>query len=182
MEDLYTKVRLLMPFRSYRGSRRRSGMRPVIQSYKKVINVAPASYTAGFQNVLFAKGTDSVAQGQTSASDNAVVTGSLVKFVEVQFACVNLAAAAAFITPSLQYVLSGQTTIDPRSVGGSPQRNQVLFQTCLASGESQSVNRVFKFKIPKKFQRLKEGMEWGFVWANSATVTAVIQIVYKTYR
>ncbi len=141
--------------------------------------MAPASYTVGFQNVSFAVGIDGIAIGQTTPTDGNVPTGSRIDYVEVQFACVNLAAAAAFITPSLQYTKAGQIFIDPRVVGGDALRNQVLHQTCLAAGEGQNVNRVFKFKIPKKFQRLVEGMSWSFTWANSAAVTATIVVIYK---
>ncbi len=167
-----------MPYRSYRGSRRRRSPRHFGKTYKKVLNIIPASYTSGFANAIIMTGVDGAAIGQTSNTDGSVPTGSHISTIIVQFAAVNLAAAACFIGTTLQYKLEGQSFIDPTAVGGDPQRNQVLNQNCLAAGESQSVNRTFAFKIPKQFQRLKEGMKWSFTWSTNATVSATLQIIY----
>ncbi len=181
MEGLSGRIRLR--YRGYsRHSGRRSGVRPVIQSFKKVINAIPASYTAGFQNVVFAAGVDSVAAGQTSNTDNQVPTGSMIKGVTVQFAAVNLTAVANFVNLTLQYNLASQAFVDPMAVGGNHKRNQVLFQKCIAAGDNQNVNFSKYFKIPRQFQRIREGMEWSFTWSNDATISATVQIIYKFYR
>ncbi len=161
-----------------RGFRSR-GTRPIIKTYKKVINVVPASYAAGFSNIIFAVGKDSITMGQTSNTDGDVPTGSIIEYVEVQFCAVNLVAAACFINFSLQYTLSGQNPIDPSIIGGSPQRNQVLNQGLLCGGLAQNIKLVKKYKLPKKFQRLREGMKWTFNWDTSATVSAAAQLIYK---
>lgn len=170
-----------MRYRSYRGSRRRSMSAPV-RSFKKVINVIPASYGAGFNTTVVALGTDSLTSGQTSATDGGVPTGCRIKYIEFQFAAVNLAAVACVINTSIQYVMPAQTAIDPITAGGSNRRNQVLHLDMFASGDNQNVNRVYRIKIPKKFQRLSEGMSWTFSFRNSATVTAAIQVIYKFYQ
>ncbi len=173
-----------MPYRSYRGSRRRSSMRPrqVVQSYKKVILHASASFTAGFQQEVMSTGVDSVAAGQTSATDVNVPTGAVITNMEIQFAAANVAAAACFINANVQYVQNNQTLQDPDTIGGNPQRNQVLYTKLYSVGEGQNSTFIIKFKIPKKFQRVREGMSWLFVWNNSASITRKMQVIYKFYR
>ncbi len=168
-------------FRSYRGSRSRS-IQPVIQSYKKVILHINASFTAGFAQEQLAVGTDSVAAGQTSATDTAVPTGSIIKFIEVQFAVSNVVSTPCYMDVTLQYFLGGQTVIDPHIVGGSNQRNQVLHMDMYQVGGDQNANRRYRFKIPKKFQRIREGMTWTIGWRNTATVNRQVQAIYKFYR
>ncbi len=157
-------------------------MRPVIQSFKKVLNMAVASFTAGFQSEFLAIGVDSVAAGQTTATDHQVPTGSIIKYIEIQLVVANLAAAAGFIDATIQYRLAGQVFINPRFIGGSNQRNQVLKQSLFSVGEGQNSTHVIKFKVPKKFQRIREGMEWALVWGNGSSVTREIQVIYKFYR
>ncbi len=170
--------------RGYRGGRRRSSSRlsSVVQSYKKVIFRIEASFSSGFQNEQIALGVDSVAAGQTSATDPNVPTGSIIKYIEVQFAASNVVLTPCFLNCTLQYVLSGQTTVDPNLVGGHAQRNQVLHMDMFTIGEGQNSTHKFKFKIPKKFQRLREGMAWHLAWRNSATVSRQVQMIYKFYR
>ncbi len=168
--------------RGFRGSRRRSGPRPVIQSYKKVLYYAGASFTAGFQTEFIAQGVDSVAAGQTGPTDVQVPTGSIIKYVEVQFAANNPSAAAVYLNCTLQYTRSNQNMLDPGVVGGHAQRNQVLHMDLFSVGHDQNSTHKFKFKIPKHLQRLQEGMDWGLTWANDATVGRTVQIIYKFYR
>ncbi len=142
----------------------------------------PASYGAGFQNVIFLKGVDSTAAGQTSKTDGDVPTGAILKSVTVQFAGVNLTALACFVNMSLQYNLANQAFIDPDTVGGNHIRNQILHLKLISAGPNQNVNFSRTFKIPKRFQRVQEGKEWSFTWANTASISAKIQIIYKFYR
>ncbi len=167
--------------RGFRGGRKRS-MRPVIQSYKKVINHAEASFTSGFTNDRVALGVDSVAAGQSTATDTQVPTGSIIKYFEIQFACHNATEAPLFINCSVQYVLGGQTAIDPDAVGGNAQRNQVLHQDLFSVGANQNSTHKFKFRVPGKFQRLREGMAWQLTWSTNASVTRTVQMIYKFYR
>ncbi len=168
--------------RGFRGSRRRSGPRPVVQSQKVVLNFLDASFSAGFSTEQLAVGVDAVAAGQTSVTDANIPTGSMLKFIEVQFAVNNAAATAAYVTCSLQYKLVGQSFIDPSVVGGSKQRNQVLHMDLFSVGQNQNSTHKFKFKIPKGFQRIREGMSWGLTWNNSQTVNRRALVIYKYYR
>lgn len=168
-----------MYHRGSRGSRRRSGPRPFVKTFKKVINSGQASVTSGANDEVIAVGVDAIAPGQTTVTDANCPTGSRIRFIEVQFVAVNLLAGAAFINCSFQYTLNGQGILDPNLAGGNPQRNQILHQEMFSAGPDQNSNHKFRIKIPPKFQRLREGMTWRLVWNGSGTVTRIVQSIYK---
>lgn len=166
-----------------RGGRRGRGLATVVQSFKKVINVAPASVAAGANNLnTFIIGTDSTAAGQTSAIDGAVPTGSIVKYVTIQLASQNLVNVASFQHVALQFLRSGQVNVSPNVVGGNPQRNQVIMQDMYCVGQNQNVNRTYRVKIPKRFQRIQEGTIWRCITQCDTISTQATQIIYKFYR
>ncbi len=168
---------------SRRMGRRSSGMAPIIQSYKKVLNFAPASRTAAtdIQHTLVT-GVDSVAAGQTSVTDSGVPTGAKVKFIEIQFAAGNPTTTPLYLNTAIEMIESGQSIIPPLVVGGHPQRNQVMHQTLVQIGERQNFNRVFKFKVPPRFQRVREGRTWRFVYNGDVVYNTSLQVIYKFYR
>ncbi len=158
-------------------------MAPVIQSFKKVLNGAPASRAASTDITRFlSTGTDSVAAGQTSVGDALVPTGSIIKFIEIQWSASNLAAVACFVHVCIQQTHAGQSPVSPLTVGGSPQRNQVFFQAMYLIGKDQNSNHVFRFKVPKKFQRVREGDNWQFVTNGDTVYADATQVIYKFYR
>ncbi len=157
-------------------------MRAPIQSYKKVIFYAEASQASGFDNHLISNGVDSVAAGQTTATDVQVPTGAILKYFEVQFLISNVVSTPCYINCTIQYKLATQSFIDPVLVGGNAQRNQVLHTDMFSVGANQSSTHKFKFKVPKKFQRVRESMQWAIVWRTNATVNRQVQIIYKFYR
>ncbi len=165
--------------RGFRGGRRRSSPRPIVKTYKKVLNFAEASFAAGLRAETFVTGVDSVAIGQTSLTDANVPTGARIKFIEIQMPITNAVDQTAYINCSLQYKLSGQALADPDGVGGHPQRNQVLHQELFQVGFNQNSTHKFKLRIPKQFQRLREGMVWILAWSNSNTVNRRLQVIYK---
>ncbi len=167
--------------RGFRGTRRRT-IRPVIQSYKKVLIFADASFGAGFNNQFILAGVDDVAAGQTTPTDNKVPTGSIVKYFEIQFALANNVATPIYINCTIQYKLAGQSFIDPELVGGNQQRNQVLHMDLFSVGANQNSTHKFKFKVPKQFQRCRDGMQWAMVWHTTGTINNKTQIIYKFYR
>lgn len=171
-----------MPRRT--GYRRRpSRTRSVIQSYKKVLNFAPASHAAGAQAIFtLTNGVDSIAAGQTSVADGNIPTGSVVKFIEIQFSTVNLISVASFMHLTIQQVHSGQSAIAGNAVGGNPQRNQVFHQEMLSLGQDQNNNRKVRFMIPKKFQRVREGDRWQWTVTCDTIWTDALQVIYKFYR
>lgn len=147
------------------------------------MNDAPASRTAA-TNQIFAvvTGVDNATVGQSTAVDSNVPTGAIVKYIEFQLAMQNLVNVAAFAHVTIQYKLANQNNVSPNVVGGNPQRNQVLHQDLFCIGQNQNVNRTYKFKIPKKFQRVREGMIWQLVWQGDQIHTAAAQAIYKFYR
>ncbi len=168
--------------RGYRGSRRRSIPKVAVNSFKKVLNFKSASFTAGFTNEQFLIGVDGSAQTQTTNVDGNITTGSIFKYAEIQFCISNVVSTAVYINCTIQYRLSGQSFIDPDLVGGNPQRNQILHQELFVVGANQNSTHKFKFKVPKRFQRVREGMAWSVVWRTNATVNRETQIIYKVYR
>ncbi len=156
-------------------------MKPVIRSYKKVIHFVNASFSAGFQTENIAIAKDASTNKQTSATDTDVPTGNVIKFIESQIAISNVVGVPCYINCTLQYILGGQSFIDPNTVGGSNQRNQVLHMSLYSIGQFQNSNHTFKVKIPKRFQRMREGMQWGLVWRTSASVNRESQHIYKFY-
>lgn len=144
--------------------------------------MANASFSAGFQQEQLVQGVDSVAAGQVSATDANVPTGCHVKFIEVQFAVHNSVETPCFVNCSVQYILQSQTSQNPDLLGGNAQRNQVIHQDMFSVGALQNSTHKFKIKIPKRFQRIKEGTQWLLVWSNTATVNRALQVVYKFYR
>ncbi len=168
-----------MYHRGSRGFRRRSTPRPIVHTFKKVLNFLPASFAAGFTNEPFALGKDSQTLEQVTNIDGDIPTGAILKYFEIQFALANLVEAACFINCTIQYKLAGQSFIDPDAVGGNNQRNQVLHQDLFSVGGFQNSTHKFKFKVPKKFQRMRENMEWSLVWSTTASINRMSQIIYK---
>lgn len=178
-------VSYLMPRFNRRRGRRSGGMRlgNVIQSYKKVLNFAPISHAAAavVQDVIVT-GVDSAAMGQTGVTDPNVPTGSVIKFIEIQYSANNLVNTSSFLHLAVQYTNAGQTPLSPNVVGGNPQRNQVFWQMLISLGLNQNQNRVIKFKIPPKYQRIREGTSWFVSQTGTAIWTKAIQVIYKAYR
>lgn len=167
----------------YRRRRRATAPRNVIQSFKKVLNQAPASHAAAAVVTTFLSvGTDSVAAGQTSAVDTQVPTGSVIKQIEIQHSAVNLVGIASFMHVSIQRTHAGQSPITPNAIGGSNQRNQVFFQKLYSLGQDQIHNATYKFKVPKKYQRVREGDNWQFTITCDTIWSDAVQVIYKFYR
>ncbi len=151
----------------------------MITTFKKIINFAPASFTAGFNNQVLISGKDNISPKQTSATDGECPTGSRVKYMEIQFCVSNVVSAPCYINCSVQYIIAGQTFNDPDVLGGDPQRNQVLHQDLFTVGANQNSTHKFKFKIPPKYQRIRENMQWAMVWSTNVSVNQTSQTIYK---
>ena len=162
--------------------RRRRSMTSTVQSFKKVLNHAPASFGAGSRTLNMTTGTDSVAAGQTSPTDSQVPTGAILKFIEIQISYGQISGGAVFAHCSIQLLRANQTAIASNVVGGNPQRNQVFHQMMYQLGINQNFNRTIKFRIPKKFGRVREGDKWIWEITSSGTLTQAHQFIYKFYR
>ncbi len=173
-----------MPYHRFsRPMGRRSSLGTVIRSYKKVLNFAAASHVAAtvIESVLVT-GVDAIAPGQASPTDGAVPTGSSLKYILIQYSAANATSALAFLHYSVQRLLSGQAAVSPLVVGGNPQRNQVHIQGMTTIGANQNTNRTIKFKIPKKYQRVREGDRWIFNRSADLLWGDAVQIIYKFYQ
>ncbi len=129
-----------------------------------------------------ATGVDSVAAGQTGVIDPNCPTGCVIKFFEIQTAIQNLTGGATFIHFIIQRTHSGQSALAANIVGGNPQRNQVFFQKLVGLGTDQNGNWTFRFKVPKKYQRLREGDNWSFGSTVDTSHSSATQVIYKFYR
>lgn len=157
--------------------------RNVIQSYKKVLNQALISRgSASDLDFNLTSGVDSIAAGQTGVIDADVPTGSVVKYIEILLAFTNLVAVSNILNFGIQLVHSGQTPVSMLTVGGNPQRNQVFRQYLKSIGKEQNSNFTIKFKVPPKFQRIREGDRWVFSRNGSAVFAEAFEVHYKFYR
>lgn len=169
----------------FRGSRRgRSfGMRPVIQSFKMIVNQAPASVAAATNFIMqISIGEDSAAAGQTSAVDTGVPTGSIIKYIDIRIGVMNIVENPAFAHVAIQYRPTGDPTVVPNVVGGNPSRNHILLQDLFTVGQNQNVNRIYRFKIPKSMQRVREGDRWQISIICNQAMNIAGQFIYKFYR
>ncbi len=160
---------------------RRSMPRNPIQSYKQAVQNAPASTVSGIVNHPLVIGVDNYTG--PSAANNEVPTGAVVSLFDIQVVTQNnVSAQAVFLWASIQQTRSGQSPLDPRSLGGNPQRNQTFKQMLYVIGTGQNSRMHWRFKIPKKFQRVREGDQWVLSLNADQTTVRASQIVYKFYR
>jgi hypothetical protein len=117
-----------------------------------------------------------------SAANNEVPTGAVVKYIDIQGAVTNLVSQSAYVWVSIEHLRSGQVVTDPRATGGSPQRNQIHLQLLRMIGKDQNQNFHIKFKIPSKFQRVREGDSWQLVINSDVVTGQAWQMIYKFYR
>lgn len=155
--------------------------RQVIQSYKQVKNVAPVSRVAATQiNTTLATGVDNYTG--PSAANEEVPTGAIIKNFDIQIGAMNLVGVASFFWVTVQLLRSGQSATPGRAQGGDPQRNQVFLTIQRTMGDNQNTNIPIKFKVPRKFQRIREGDIWIVTTECNQIYTEAIQIIYKFYR
>ena len=164
--------------------RRRSSMTPrtVIQSYKKVLDHAPESLTVNKHTIILSKGLDSITAGQVTPTDADVPVGSVIKGFSIDLAFINIGNTDCFVWVTIQQVHSGQVAVNPRVVGGNPQRNQVFRQIMRGIPPDTNANMHINFKIPKRFQRVRDGDQWAIHYENSEVVSRTAEIIYKFYR
>ncbi len=165
--------------RHYRLNRNRSSVPRYSKKYKKVLDYATTSIAAGTKtDYTLVFGTDSIAVGQTGPTDVAVPTGAHITGFLVMFTSTNLVSITANTHIAFQLTRSGQSTVDPRLVGGNPQRNQVFKQALFTVGQNQNSNHQWYFKIPKMFGRVREGDGWHFTVFNDVIATQTVKIIY----
>ncbi len=152
-----------------------------IQSYKQISVDGPASRAAATNIVhLVAQGVDNYA-GPTAAN-NEVPTGAKISSVLLLLGFTNLVAISALLHLNFQFLRSGQSVIVPGAIGGNPQRNQVTDTRMFFLGQNQNSNLMMIIKVPKIFQRIREGDTWRLVYRCDAVFASATQAIYKFYR
>ncbi len=151
------------------------------RSVKYVIDEAQT--TSGVAKVLFSvvAGGDNATLGQTSGTDITIPTGAKVKQINFMTCWGSITGVSTFLHWSIQLIHSGQSSVDPTAVGGSPLRTNVMMQGMQCIGDKQNATVDVKYKIPKRFWRLKDGDQWAFVSKSSTNVDTVKQAIYKVF-
>ncbi len=164
-----------------RRSRRGLRVRPV-QSFKNVVDIAPTSNVAATKiDYEIVEGVDAAA-GQANAADPSVPTGSTIKSIVVSFPTQNLVNVAAFMHVTIQRFHTQQTSLPPNLVGSSSRRNQVFWQRLVSIGTNQNQTLYFRFRVPRGFQRVREGDKWTLTFQCDQIFQSAAQFIYKYYR
>ncbi len=152
-----------------------------IQSYKQISVDGPASRLAA-TNIIhtFAKGLDNYV-GPT-AVNNEMPTGAKVFRIIIMLAFSNLVAINALLHFDIQWNRSSSPIVTPGAVGGNPNRNQITDTRMFFIGKEQNSNLMFSVKVPRIYQRVREGDTWSLVYRCDAVFTSATQVIYKFYR
>ncbi len=150
-----------------------------MRTYKKQINHIIVS-AAGLLAHDVVVGVDSLALGQTSITDPNVPTGTKIRGITVMVSISNPSTLSLEYGFNLQYLVAGQTAnVNPLAVGGDAQRNQVIKSWHGIVAQDTMVNVTKYVKIPKQFQRMREGMRWRLVSDSSVSREHAEQFIYK---
>jgi len=173
-------LRRVVPFHRNTNRRRTSGMNP-IQSYKQVSVDGPASRAAA-TNIIhsYLAGVDNYA-GPTAANSE-VPTGARVMSVLVMATFSNLVGISALLHFDLQCHRANTPIVVPGVQGGNPERNTVIHTRMFFIGQNQNTSLMFRVKIPRIYQRIREGDSFNIVYRCDAIFTSATQVIYKFYR
>ncbi len=152
-----------------------------IQSYKQVSVDGPASRAAA-TNILHGILTGVDNYTGPSAANNEVPTGAKVMSVLVMATFSNLVLISALLHLHIQFFRTGTPVVTPGAVGGSSSRNTIVSTKMFFIGQNQNTSLVFLVKIPKIFQRIREGDTWNIVYRADAVFASATQVIYKFYR
>ncbi len=152
-----------------------------IQSYKQISVDGPASRAAATNishTVLV--GVDNYTG--PSAANNEVPTGAKVMSILIMACFTNLVSVSALLHLNFQCVRAGITGVTPGVIGGTPQRNTVVFTQMKFLGQNQNSNFMWLIKIPRIYQRIREGDVFNLTYRNDAVFASATQAIYKFYR
>lgn len=156
-------------------------IRPRVHTFKKIIYHAEASVAAATKNDFeIAKGVDDVNPKQATNIDTDVPTGSTITDIYVWLTQTNLVSVANTSAVTMQMVQAGQAgTVNPFSMGGNSQRNQIYKTKFHMLGKDQNVNTAWHFKVPRKYQRMREGQIWRLTTNCTQIRTEACMAIYK---
>ncbi len=152
------------------------------RSAKYIVNRAGATEAAGIIVSAIVQGTDNTTLGQSSSTDTNVPVGCKVKVFDIFMPKVNLGAATAnFIIWSIQRLESGQAVTNPSSAGGNPLRKNIMMMGMLGLGAGQNNSLHIRYKVPKRLQRMGDGVNWQIVNDNGLAVSTKYMVIYKVF-
>ncbi len=153
----------------------------VIQSYKQISVDGPASRAAATTIVhTFVNGIDNYV-GPTG-TNNAVPTGAKIMSIIIFASFTNLVSISSLMHLNVQMRRGGIAGVTPGNVGGAAQRNTVIFTDMKFLGQNQNSNFIYRLKIPKMFQRIREGDSWEIRYQTDSVFASATQVIYKFYR
>ncbi len=151
------------------------------RSVKYVIDEVQGTSQTTTQSFELAKGVDDETLGQSSATDNSVPTGVKIRQFNIMTCWGSITGVSTFLHWSIQRLSSSQNAIDPTAVGGNPLRTNVMMQGMICIGDKQNATLDIKYKVPKKFWRIKDGDRWMLTTKSSTNVDTVKQVIYKVF-
>jgi len=153
-----------------------SALQPIV-SYKTITVDGPASRSAATNiDHDFATGVDAA-----TATTN-IQTGSKIMSILIFASFTNLVAVSSLLHFNVGIVRGGSTFPTPGAIGGSITRNQIFFTHQAFLGKEQNSNFVFRLKIPKIFQRMREGDILRIRYRCDTVFASCTQVIYKSYR
>ncbi len=152
-----------------------------IQSFKQITVDGPASRAAA-TNIThrFVLGIDNYA-GPTATNDE-VPTGAKVMSATLFMSFSNLVSINALLHYHIQCLRFGGAIVTPGVQGGSPLRNTVIHTGMLFIGKEQNTNLQLNIKIPRIYQRIREGDQFFIVYRCDAVFASATEVLYKFYR
>ncbi len=152
-----------------------------IQSFKQITVDGPASRAAAtdIQHV-FAQGVDNYTG--PSAANNEIPTGAKIMSVDIQLAFSQLVSQTTNIAFAIEVIGPSQGVVTPNAQGGNSMRNQVIYTKNFFVGREQNTNFHIRVKIPRVYQRVKEGTLYIIVSRGDTVFASVTQAIYKFYR
>ncbi len=148
---------------------------------KYVVDEAQGTSGTGKKDFILDVGTDNATLGQTGGGDTAVPTGAKIKQFNILTCWGSITGVSTFMHWAIELIHTGQTSVDPTSVGGNPLRNAVMMQGMICIGDKQNATLDIKYKVPKNFWRIKDGDRWMLVTKSSTNVDTVKQCIYKVF-
>ncbi len=169
-----------MPFHT-RRRRNYSRNLQVIQSYKQISVDGPASRAAATTiNHQLLTGVDNYTG--PSAANSEVPTGAKVMSILIMACFTNLVSVSALLHLNVQLLRTGTPGVTPGAIGGVNTRNTVIFTHMVFLGQDQNSNFVWRLKIPKIYQRIREGDLWQIRYRADTVFASATQTIYKFYR
>ncbi len=151
------------------------------RSVKYVLDEVQGTSTTGTVSFELAKGVDDETLGQTNGQDTSVPTGVKIKQFNIMSCWGSITGVSTFLHWSIQRLSSSQNAIDPTAVGGNALRTNVMMQGMSCIGDRQNATVDIKYKVPKKFWRIRDGDRWMFTTKSSTNVDTVKQCIYKVF-